>query len=160
MVYWHKQLPDRSSNCFQQELEHSNYAKMESCNWMLKFCYYVLERDSFLSFLPCYIVGNCAGRSWFLINSKWNAGPIQFKLVLKVCYIFMNDWNKVSQNVTEEFSWKLQWPVYKNNTVYANEMRYSILVFIIVWISKEIHSGSKNFYNFRHKLYLYALPNS
>ena len=26
--------------------------------------------------------------------------------------------NKVPQNVTEEFSWKLQWPVNKNNMVY------------------------------------------
>ena len=35
----------------------------------------------------------------------------------KVRDVRSNDWNKVSQKVTEEFSWKLQGPVYKNNKV-------------------------------------------
>ena len=68
-------------------------------------------------FLACYVVGSCACRSWFFINSKWNTGPIKFKLMQKVRDACRNGWNKVSQNVTEEFSWKLQWPVYKNNMV-------------------------------------------
>ena len=68
-------------------------------------------------FLSCYIVGSCACRSWFLIDSKWNTGQIKFKLMQKMRDVCSNDWNKVSQNVTEEFSWKVQWPVYKNNTV-------------------------------------------
>ena len=39
----------------------------------------------------------------------------------KVRDVCRNDWNKASQNVTEESSWKLQWPVYKNNTVYVEK---------------------------------------
>ena len=39
-------------------------------------------------FLSCYVVGSCACRSWFLINSRWNTGPIKFKLMQKV-YIGM-----------------------------------------------------------------------
>ena len=35
----------------------------------------------------------------------------------KVHDVCRNNWNNVSKNVTEEFSWKLQWPVYKNNMV-------------------------------------------
>ena len=62
-------------------------------------------------FLPFYVVGSCGCRSWFLINSKWNTGWITFKLTQNVYDVRMNDWNKVSQNITEEFSWKLQWPV-------------------------------------------------
>ena len=45
------------------------------------------------------------------MNPKWNTGPITFKLMQKVCDVRRNDWNKGSQNITEEFSWKLQWPV-------------------------------------------------
>ena len=64
-------------------------------------------------FLSCYVVGSCACRSWFLMNSKWNTGPIKFKLMQKVHDVRRNDWNKVSQNITEEFSWKWKWPVKK-----------------------------------------------
>ena len=47
------------------------------------------------------------------MNSKGNTGPIKFKLMQKVCDVLRNDWNNVSQNITEGFSWKLEWPVYK-----------------------------------------------
>ena len=90
---------------------------MASCNCILKFCLLYDGERLLPLFLSCYVVGSCACRSWFLINSKLNTGPINFKLMQKVCDVRRNDWNKVSQNITEEFSWKLQWPVYKNNTV-------------------------------------------
>ena len=41
-------LPDMSSNHFQLELEHSNC--MGSCNYILKFYYYILGRS------PVYLV--------------------------------------------------------------------------------------------------------
>ena len=91
---------------------------MESCNSILKFCLLYDGERLLPLFLSCYVVGSCACRSWFLINSKWNTEPIKFKLMQKVCDVHRNYWNKVSQNITEEFSWKLQWPVYKNNTVH------------------------------------------
>ena len=36
---------------------------------------------------------------------------MKFKLMQKVHDVRKNDLNKVSQNITVEFSWKLQWPV-------------------------------------------------
>ena len=90
---------------------------MESCNSILKFCLLYVGERLLPLFLPCYVVGSCACSSWFLINSKWNTLWITFKLMQNVYDVRRNDWNKVSQNITEEFSWKLQWPVYKNNTV-------------------------------------------
>ena len=81
-------------------------------------CVLLLYAKDFLTFfLSCYVVRSCAGRSWFLINSKWNTGGIKFKLMQKVRHVLTNDWNKVSQNFTEDVSWKLQWPFYKNNAV-------------------------------------------
>ena len=54
-----------------------------------------------------------------------------------------NDWNKISQNVTEEFSWKLQWPVYKNNMV-AKYYNHSMILGLVIlsWIAKgnKLHS--------------------
>ena len=50
---------------------------------------------------------------------KGNTGQIKFKLMKKVHDVCGNDWNKASQNVAEELSWKVQWPVYKNNMVVA-----------------------------------------
>ena len=92
---------------------------MESCNCILKFCLLYDGERLLPLFLSCYVVGSCTCRSWFLINSKLNTGLINFKLMEKVCDVRKNDWNKVSQNIIEEFSWKLQWPVYKNNTVHS-----------------------------------------
>ena len=86
---------------------------MGSCNWILKFCLLWTGERLLSPFLSCYVVRSCACRSWFLINFQWNTGPIKFKLMQKVGDLRRNYWNKVSQNIIEEFSWTLQWPVKK-----------------------------------------------
>ena len=37
------------------------------------------------------VVGSCACRSWFLMNSKGNTGPIKFKLMQKVHDVRRNE---------------------------------------------------------------------
>ena len=113
-------------------------------------------KDTPSLFLSCYVVGNCACRSWFLMNSKWNTRPIKFKLMKKVYDVCMNDWNKVSQNITEEFLWESQWPV-KKTTRYIKLQIYKHFTFINLfkdlasysWRILTVSSGSWSCPNFR-----------
>ena len=90
-----------------------------------------------LLFLSSYVhvVGSCACTSWFLINSIRNTGPIKFKLMQKVCDVRRNDWNKANQNITEKFSWKLQWPVKKKQ---HSRKRYAAQIQVICFIQEAV----------------------